>query len=85
MALLILASDEVVTHYELPVLGRLTDSQWAGLAPEQMGLGPVHATTPILTRHQLALDDIDYWEINEAFAVQVLACIRAWSDPEYSI
>ena len=41
-----------------------------------MGLGPVHAATPILQRHGLGLDDVDAWEINEAFAAQVIACLR---------
>ena len=48
-----------------------------------MGLGPVHAATPILQRHGLALNDLDAWEINEAFAAQVLACLRAWADDAY--
>ena len=48
-----------------------------------MGLGPVHASTPILQRHGLALTDIDYWELNEAFAAQVLACQAAWRDEQY--
>ena len=82
-ALLILASANAVDRYDLPVLGRIVDIEWAGLAPEQMGLGPVHATTPILVRQQLKLDEIDYWEINEAFAAQVLACIEAWKDADY--
>jgi acetyl-CoA C-acetyltransferase len=43
----------------------------------------VHAVTPILTRHHLDLGDIDAWEINEAFAAQVIACERAWADDEY--
>lgn len=82
-ALLILASDEAVAEYRLPVLGKLIDSHWAGVEPAQMGLGPIHAVTPILLRQGLALDDIDYWEINEAFAAQVLACIQAWQDQQY--
>ncbi len=82
-ALLLLASEKAVKDHNLPVLGQIMDSQWAGLEPAQMGLGPVHAVTPILNRHKFALDDIDYWEINEAFAAQVLACIAAWQDPEY--
>jgi acetyl-CoA C-acetyltransferase len=48
-----------------------------------MGLGPVHAATPILQRNHLDLEDIDYWEINEAFAAQVLGCLAAWQDDEY--
>jgi acetyl-CoA C-acetyltransferase len=48
-----------------------------------MGLGPVHAATPILQRHGLGLNDLDAWEINEAFAAQVLGCIEAWKDAAY--
>ncbi|NOZ53080.1 MAG: acetyl-CoA C-acetyltransferase [Gammaproteobacteria bacterium] len=84
-AWLVLASEAMVEKFKLPVLGRIIDSEWAGLAPSQMGLGPVHAMTPILKRHKLALDDIDYWEINEAFAGQVLANIEAWKNPEYCL
>ena len=82
-AWLIIASERAVQRYQLPVLGRIIDSEWAGLLPQQMGLGPVHAMTPIMQRRQLRLDDLDYIEINEAFAAQVLACIEAWQDPAY--
>jgi acetyl-CoA C-acetyltransferase len=82
-ALLILASEAAVKQWNLPVLGRLVDSQWAGLDPAQMGLGPVHAMTPLLKRHKLALDEVDYWEINEAFAAQVLANVEAWQDAKF--
>lgn len=82
-AMLVLASEAAVTKWDLPVLGRIVDSEWAGLDPSQMGLGPVHAMTPILKRHKFALDDIDYWEINEAFATQVLACLAAWNEKKY--
>lgn len=82
-ALLILASETAVKQYQLPVLGRIVDVQWAALPPEVMGLGPVLAATPLLQRHQLSLADIDYWEINEAFAAQVLACIAAWESDEF--
>ena len=82
-AWLILASEAVVEQWRLAPLGKITDSQWAGLDPAQMGLGPVHATTPILKRHGLGLDDVDLWEINEAFAAQVLACLAAWESDAY--
>lgn len=81
--LLILASAEAVRKYKLPVLGRIVDSEWAALDPSQMGLGPVHAATPILQRHNLKPNDLDCWEINEAFAAQVLACLAAWDDESY--
>ncbi|HKI63998.1 MAG TPA: acetyl-CoA C-acetyltransferase [Burkholderiales bacterium] len=80
---LILASEEAVARHGLEPIGRIVDSQWAGLDPAQMGLGPVHAATPILKRNGLALNDLDYWEINEAFAAQVLACLAAWKDEAY--
>jgi len=82
-AWLILASEEAVEQHGLSPIGRILDSQWAGLDPAQMGLGPVHAATPILQRHGLGLDDLDAWEINEAFAAQVLGCLAAWKDEKY--
>jgi acetyl-CoA C-acetyltransferase len=82
-AWLILASEEAVRRHDLSPIGRIVDSQWAGLDPAQMGLGPVHAATPILQRHGLGLADLDYWEINEAFAAQVLGCLAAWKDEKY--
>lgn len=80
---LILASEEAVDKYQLPVLASITDTQWAGLDPSVMGMGPIHAMTPIMQRHQLSISDIDYWEINEAFATQVLGCVKAWAQDEY--
>jgi acetyl-CoA C-acetyltransferase len=82
-AWVLLASDEAVQKYGLKPLGKIIDSQWSGLEPEQMGLGPVHASTPLLQRHGLSLADIDYWELNEAFAAQVLGCQAAWQDDTY--
>lgn len=82
-AWLLLASDKAVKDHKLPVLGRLLDVEWAGLNPAQMGLGPVHASTPILQRHQLGLNDLDVWEINEAFSGQVLGCLSAWESVDY--
>ncbi|CCJ48831.1 acetyl-CoA C-acetyltransferase [Bordetella parapertussis] len=82
-AMLLLASEAAVRKWGLRPLGRILDSQWAGLDPAQMGLGPVHAATPIIQRHGLGLHDLDLWEINEAFAAQVLACLAAWDDEAY--
>jgi len=82
-AWLILASEEAVRRHGLSPIGRIVDAQWAGLDPAQMGLGPVHAATPILKRHGLGVNDLDYWEINEAFAAQVLGCLAAWQDDKY--
>jgi acetyl-CoA C-acetyltransferase len=82
-AWLILASEEAVKKWGLTPIGKITDSQWSGLDPAQMGLGPVHAATPILQRHNLGLNDLDAWEINEAFAAQVMGCIEAWKSDDY--
>lgn len=82
-AMLILASYNAVKKYNLPVVARVVDAQWAGLDPAEMGLGPAHAMAPLLTRNKLSIDDVDFWEINEAFATQVLACREAWMDENY--
>ncbi|MCG2577275.1 acetyl-CoA C-acetyltransferase [Dechloromonas sp. XY25] len=82
-AWVLLASEEAVQKWGLKPIGKIVDSQWSGLEPEQMGLGPVHAATPLLQRHGLTLADVDYWELNEAFAAQVLGCLAAWQDDAY--
>ena len=82
-AWLVVASERAVEKHGLVPRGRIVDAEWAGLDPAQMGLGPVHAATPILERQGLKPDDLDAWEINEAFAAQVLACQRAWESDEY--
>jgi len=82
-AWVILASGDMVERHDLPVLGQLVDSHWAGLDPAQMGLGPAYAMAPLLQRHGLDTADIDYFEINEAFAAQVLACLAAWQDADF--
>lgn len=79
-ALLILASERAVQRWNLRPLGRIVDLEWAALDPAVMGLGPVHAATPILERQGMGLNSPDLWEINEAFAAQVLACLAAWED-----
>ncbi|MEJ2060664.1 MAG: acetyl-CoA C-acetyltransferase [Gammaproteobacteria bacterium] len=82
-AWVILASEKAVKQYDLPVLARVVDSHWAGVSPAQMGLGPVHAVAPLVKRNRLTLDKVDYMELNEAFAAQVLACLHAWQDADY--
>ena len=54
--------------------GRLPGLAIAGCEPDEMGIGPVHAVPKLLARHGLKVDDIDLWELNEAFASQVLYC-----------
>jgi len=83
-AMLVLASAEAVKRHKLEVLGELLGHEWAGVDPAQMGLGPVHAVAKLLTRHQHKMDDLKQMELNEAFAVQVLACQAAWDSAEYA-
>ncbi|UWR34077.1 acetyl-CoA C-acetyltransferase [Sulfitobacter sp. W027] len=79
----IVASERAVEAHGLTPLAEITDSEWAALDPSIMGLGPVLAATPIAQRHGLGVDDIDLWELNEAFASQVLSCLAAWNDTEF--
>jgi len=82
-AMLVLAAEEVVNEYGLQPRGRIVDTHWGALDPSEMGLGPVHAITPLLMQNHLTWDDIDAAEINEAFAAQVLGCVAAWEDAAY--
>ncbi|OGT33917.1 MAG: acetyl-CoA acetyltransferase [Gammaproteobacteria bacterium RIFCSPHIGHO2_02_FULL_39_13] len=82
-ALLILASEEAIAKYRLPVLGKIVDTQWAALEPQEMGLGPVYSSAQLLQKNKLNLSDIDYWEINEAFAAQVIACVKALASEKF--
>jgi acetyl-CoA C-acetyltransferase len=80
---LLLATEAGVKQHGFPVLGKIVDTHWAGLDPSIMGLGPVYASTPLLTRNGWTLDSLDTIEINEAFAAQVIACQRAWQDAAF--
>jgi acetyl-CoA C-acetyltransferase len=82
-AWLLLASEDAVKEHKLEPLGRIVDCAWAGLSPSQMGLGPAYAVSALMTQNKLDISDINYWEINEAFATQVLACVRAMADKEF--
>jgi acetyl-CoA acetyltransferase family protein len=67
----------------LTPLGRLHGLAVAGCEPDEMGIGPVFAVPRLLERNGLSVDDIDIWELNEAFAVQVIYCRdRLGIDPE---
>jgi acetyl-CoA acyltransferase len=69
----LLASEEVAHELGLPVRMRLVAFAFAGVEPEVMGMGPVPATEKALAKAGLSIEDIGLFEINEAFAVQVLA------------
>ncbi|HEX6119435.1 MAG TPA: acetyl-CoA C-acetyltransferase [Dongiaceae bacterium] len=82
-AMVVLASDGAIEQHKLKPLARIVDSHWAALDPSIMGLGPTLASTPLLVRHGFGLGDIDLWELNESFAAQLLACVKAWADDNY--
>jgi acetyl-CoA C-acetyltransferase len=79
----VLASEAAVARHGLQPRARIVDSQWSALDPSIMGLGPVLSATELLKRGNFGLDDIDLWEINEAFAAQVLACLKAWRSDDF--
>ena len=75
-AAVVLASESFVTSHGLAPLGRLVGYAHAGVEPRIMGIGPVPATRKVLDRTGLKVDQIDVFEVNEAFAAQALACAR---------
>jgi acetyl-CoA C-acetyltransferase len=79
----ILASEEAVAKHALKPKAVILDSQWAALDPGIMGLGPVLSATALLKRNELTLQDVETWELNEAFATQVLGCLAAWNDEKF--
>jgi acetyl-CoA C-acetyltransferase len=70
----VLMSASLAAQRNLQPLGLYRGIAVAGLAPEEMGIGPVFAVPKLLKQHGLKVDDIGLWELNEAFAVQVLYC-----------
>lgn len=75
-AALVLASQEAVEKYGLKPIARVMSSAVTGIEPEVMGLGPIEATRTALRKANLTLDDIDLFEVQEAFAAQVLGVLR---------
>ena len=66
--------EDAVSQLGLAPLGRFLGFAVAGCEPDEMGIGPVYAVPKVLKRLGLRVEDIDLWELNEAFAVQVLYC-----------
>ncbi|CAM5512560.1 beta-ketothiolase BktB [Frigidibacter albus] len=82
-AALVVMSAAEASRRGLSPLGTLRGVEVAGCAPDKMGIGPVFAIPALLRRFDLAIDDIDLWELNEAFASQALYCRdRLGIDPE---
>ena len=70
----VVVSEKLAEQQGLKPLGRFLGFAVAGCEPDEMGIGPVYAVPKVLSRLGLKVDDIDLWELNEAFAVQVLYC-----------
>ncbi len=79
----VIMSDKEAAKRGLKPLGIFRGFVSAGCEPDEMGIGPVYAIPRLLKRHGLKIEDIDLWELNEAFAVQVLYCRdKLGIDPE---
>jgi acetyl-CoA C-acetyltransferase len=71
----VVMSDDMAAKKNLKPLGIFKGFAVAGVEPDEMGIGPVKAVPRLLARHGLTVDDIDLWELNEAFASQTLYCM----------
>ncbi len=83
-AALLVMSEKEAKRRGLEPLGYLKDYAYAALEPERMGLGPAHATARLFERSGATMKDIDYIEINEAFAAQILAVERAFASEDFA-
>ena len=78
----VIASEAGIRAHGLTPLARIGHGATAGVAPRVMGIGPVAALARLTAQHGITAQDFDVIELNEAFAVQVLACLRAWGLPD---
>jgi 3-oxoadipyl-CoA thiolase len=74
----LIASENAVKKYGLKPMAKILSSAVVGVEPRIMGIGPVEASNKALVKAGLKMEDMDIIELNEAFAAQSLACIRAW-------
>ncbi|MBL0945953.1 MAG: acetyl-CoA C-acyltransferase [Hydrogenophaga sp.] len=70
----VVVSEQYAAQHNLKPLGRFLGFAVAGCEPDEMGIGPVYAVPKVLKKLGLKVSDIDLWELNEAFAVQVIYC-----------
>ena len=78
------ASEQAAARFGLTALARVVGAAAAGVEPDYMGIGPIPATRKLLQRLKLSIDDIDWIELNEAFAAQALAVTRDFGLPDDS-
>ncbi len=83
-AAVVLMSESKAKAMGLEPLGYLSHYAYAGLEPKRMGMGPSYATAKLFDKYKMSLKDIDLIEMNEAFAVQVLANIIAFDSKKYA-
>jgi acetyl-CoA acetyltransferase family protein len=81
---LLLMSEEKAKAMGYEILGTIEGYDYAGLEPSEMGLGPVFAIRKVLKQTGFSMKDIQLFEINEAFAVQVLACLDALGSKSFA-
>jgi acetyl-CoA acyltransferase len=79
---LLIASEPALERHDLTPVARIVGGATAGVQPRIMGMGPVSATRRLLARTKLTIGDFDVIELNEAFAAQALACLRALGLPD---
>jgi acetyl-CoA acyltransferase len=78
------ASEPAAAKFGLTPIARFVGASAAGVDPNYMGIGPIPAVQKLLARLNLKMDDVDFLELNEAFAAQALACTRAFGLPDDS-
>lgn len=83
-AMVLLMSREKAQQLGYKPIARIRGYAYAGLEPERMGLGPVHSTPIALKRAGLSMSDIDLVELNEAFAAQVIGCMKAFESDKFA-
>jgi acetyl-CoA C-acetyltransferase len=81
-AAVLLMSDVEARRRGIAPLGAFKGMAVVGCNPDEMGIGPALAVPELLKRHGLAVDDIDLWELNEAFASQVVYCVKKLGIPQ---
>lgn len=78
------ASEQAAAKFGLTPIARFAGASAAGVDPNYMGIGPIPAVQKLLARRSLKMDEVDFLELNEAFAAQALACTRAFGLPDDS-
>ena len=83
-AAMFVASEEAASRFGLKPLARVVGGATAGVEPDFMGIGPIYAVRKLLDRWKISMDDVDVFELNEAFAAQALAVTRELGLPDNS-